>query len=135
VALIAMVSAAVVTGLFDAVLLLAVPSFVIWAALGALWTPILPDERRLQPLIVMILVLLSAAGAVRNAMQIAAMQTYSTRGDRTSLTRASEIDPGNYRLQVRLARIGGRDRCQHARAAHALFPHAQEAIALSRSCK
>ena len=40
------------------------------------------------------------------------------------LIRAAQIDPGSYRLQMRLARMGGRARCEHARAAHALFPTA-----------
>ena len=42
--------------------------------------------------------------------------------------RAAQIDPANYRIHLRLARSGNRaQRCEHARAAHALFPSAEAA--------
>ena len=67
-------------------------------------------------------------------MQLRAMNLYATRGDRVSLLRAAQLDPGNYRLQLRLARIGGRTRCDHARAAHALYPSAAAAAQASKGC-
>ena len=63
------------------------------------------------------------------------MDIYATHSDRASLVRAAQIDPGNYRLQMRLARMGGRARCEHARAAHALFPTALAAAAETRGCR
>jgi O-antigen ligase len=122
-----------VTGLFDAVLLLAVPTLIIWAALGALFVPLVATRRMRGVLLVAIAIV--GIGAARSAAQLTAMQIYATRGDRASLTRAALIDPGNYRLQLRLAHVGKRQqRCQHARAAHALFPSAEAARAASRGC-
>jgi hypothetical protein len=122
-----------VTGLFDAVLLLAVPTLIIWAALGALFVPTGVTQRVRGVLLVAIAIV--GIGAARSAAQLTAMQIYATRSDRASLTRAAVIDPGNYRLQLRLARVGKRQqRCQHAHAAHALFPSAEAARAASRGC-
>ena len=70
--------------------------------------------------------LISAVGAARSVAQIAAMETYAMTNDRALLAVASHIDPGNYRLHLK---IGGRD---HACAAAALFPHAHEA---ERGCR
>ncbi|HVR37830.1 MAG TPA: O-antigen ligase family protein [Thermoanaerobaculia bacterium] len=124
--LIATLIGVVVVGMFDAVLLLAAPTFLVWPALGALWTP--PQSTSRQPL-KYAFVILAAIGTARSAAQIIAMQTYATHSDRASLERASRIDPGNYRLQLRLARMGPRKlRCEHARAAHALYPHAKPGV-------
>ncbi|HEV2721680.1 MAG TPA: O-antigen ligase family protein [Thermoanaerobaculia bacterium] len=133
-ALLATVAGAVVTGLFDAVLLLALPAFLVWAALGALVSPP-PKHRPLPALAIMAILLLSAGGAARSVAQLAAMHMYETHGDHASLTSAAHVDPGNYRLQLRLARMGGRSRCVHARAAHALYPNAGAAAQLMRGCR
>ena len=123
---------AVVTGLFDAVLLLAVPTLIVWAALGGV-APVAAPRR--VPLVLLAAIAIVALGAARSAMQLTAMQIYATRSDRPSLTRAAQIDPGNYRLRLRLARMGRRQqRCEHARAAHALFPNAHAARDVSRGC-
>jgi O-antigen ligase len=165
-ALLATLAGAVVAGAFDAVLLLALPTFLVWTALGALWQseesgapasswpfrrlPGGPDGRqdagetagRMPALLpatrmtVVLIVILSLAGLARSVAQIAAMQIYTTRGDRASLEHAAQLDPGNYRLQLRLARLGNRkQRCEHAVAAHDLYPHADAARALSRGCE
>jgi hypothetical protein len=73
-------------------------------------------------------------GLLRSVAQLAALEIYATTGDRASLERAARIDPGSYRLHLRLAR-GGRRRCEHALAAHALFPNAQAALYATRGCK
>ncbi|HMC23827.1 MAG TPA: O-antigen ligase family protein [Thermoanaerobaculia bacterium] len=127
--LLAMLAAAIVEGMFDAVLLLAAPTLIVWTAIGALWPveqrPALGGWRLAIPLFV---IGIAAVGAFRSASQIVAMEMYVT-GGRASLVRAAQIDPGNYRIQLRLAQ-----RCEHARAAHALFPEAAEAAALARHC-
>ncbi len=133
-ALLATVAGAIVTGLFDAVLLLALPSLLVWTALGALSSPP-PKHRPLPALAVVAIVVLSAAGAARNVAQLAVMHTYETHRDRASLTSAAHLDPGNYRLQLRLARMGGRSHCEHARAARALYPTAGAAAQLMRGCR
>jgi O-antigen ligase len=125
--LLATLAAAIVAGLFDAVLLLAVPTLIVWTAIGALWSP--PTTTTMRPmraLIVLAAVLISAMGAFRCGSQIAAMEMYASG---ISLERASQIDPGNFRIHMRLAR-----KCAHARAAHALFPNAEAARAASRRC-
>ncbi len=124
--LIALLAAAVVAGLFDAVLLLAAPTLLVFAAAGALTPSGIRDSGfGIRGAAFLLLVVLSALGAARSAAQLTAMGIYVTQGDRASLERAARIDPGNYRLQLRLARIGRRDRrCEHGGAAHALLPAA-----------
>lgn len=134
VTLLGTVVGACVTGMFDAVLLLAVPTLILWTAIGALYAPA-PATRPLR-LIVIVAIAVSCIGAARSTAQLAAMQIYVNHGDRGALTRAAQIDPGNYRLRLRLARMGKRQqRCDHARAAHALFPYAEAARAASRGCE
>jgi O-antigen ligase len=150
-ALLATLAGAAVAGAFDAVLLLALPAFLVWTALGALWTPRHPEQSEGSPvteslapprsfaalrMTIALIVILSFAGLARSAAQIAAMQIYTTSGDRESLAHAAQLDPGNYRLQLRLARLGNRkQRCEHAVAAHDLYPHADAARALARGCE
>jgi O-antigen ligase len=131
----ATIAGAVIAGMFDAVLLLAVPTFLVWAALGALWKPERIAPRKGWGLAVIAVMVISTVGAVRSGAQLTAMHIQVTRGDRASLERASAIDPGSYRLHLRLARMGRREwRCQHARAARALFPHSGAAAEVSRGC-
>ena len=130
--LLATLAGIAVTGLFDAVLLLAVPTFLAWTALGALWVP--REERSANRLVLFGVIVICALGAVRSASELTAMRIYATRSDRASLTRAAQIDPGNYRIQMRLAHLGGRGRCEHARAARALFPNAKAAAEVARGC-
>lgn len=115
--------AAGVAGAFDAVLLLALPSFFVWTALGVLWTPLETRAPALRSLVAPLLLVIALGGVTRNAAQLIGMEMY-VRG--RSLAWASRIDPGNYRLQVRLARSGKRkERCEHALAARELYPHAR----------
>jgi O-antigen ligase len=129
--LLATIAAAVVAGAFDAVLLLAFPSFVVWTALGALQSREYESGGAASALHI-VLLLVSLLGAVRSTAQLIAMEIYATRGDRASLERAARIDPGNYRVQLRLGRKG---RCEHALAARALFPNADAARAAARRCR
>jgi len=135
VAFLGVIAGAAVAGTFDAVLLLAVPALLVWTALGALW---IPEETPAKPawrFVVVAVLLISIAGIVRSASQIVSMNIYATHSDRASLERAAQIDPGSYRLQMRLARMRGRARCVHARAARALFPTALAAAAEARGCR
>src|SRR5256885_4834988 len=63
-ALLATVAGACITGLFDAVLLLALPAFLVWTALGALATPP-PTRRPLPTLAIVAIVAIAALGAAR----------------------------------------------------------------------
>ena len=140
-ALAAMVAAALVVGLFDAVLLLALPSLLVWAALGVLsadepgrWDVRFPVGLRV----------LKVAGAiavfglftVKSAAQTAAMAIYDDARGVGDLKQAAALDPGSYRIQLRLAR-SARDcatRRDAAEAAHKLFPAASGAKAVRTTC-
>ncbi|HKO56015.1 MAG TPA: hypothetical protein VJ276_09060, partial [Thermoanaerobaculia bacterium] len=135
-ALLAMLAGVAITGALDAVLLLGLPTLLVWTAIGALWRAgVPPASRGTSRAAVLLAITITALGAIRSAAQLTAMEIYATTGDRASLQRAARIDPGNYRLQLRLAQIGGRQRCDHARTAHALFPSADEAASLNRRCR
>jgi O-antigen ligase len=128
-----------IAGAFDAVLLLALPAFLVWAALGALSAP---DEqagdakpvRQVWRTVLVAIIAVAAIGAMRSSAQLVAMEIYATHGDRASLAHAARIDPGSYRVHLRLARMGGRARCENARAARALFPSAKAAAEVARGC-
>jgi len=130
--LLALLAGTAITGLLDAVLLLGLPTLLVFTALGALSESTALHAPRH---VVLALLAISAIGIWRSASQWTAMEIYATTSNRASLENASRIDPGNYRLQLRLARMGGRNRCEHARTAHALFPLATEAANLARRCK
>ena len=118
--LLAVLAATAVAGAFDAVLLLPLPTLIVWSALGALCGAPAPSPagapapHRAPALILALLI--SLAGAARSTAQLVAMNIYSTTNNRKSLELAARIDPGNYRLQLRLG---------HRRAAHDLFPNAK----------
>lgn len=128
-------AAAAIAGLFDAVLLLALPALIVWTALGALWqNPSPARSPRLRTMIAIVAIAIAAAGAIRSTTQLVAMEMYAS-GDRTLLVLAAQLDPGNYRVRLQLARSGDREeRCRHASAAHALFPSAHAAEQLARRC-
>jgi O-antigen ligase len=124
----ATVAGATATGAFDAVLLLAAPTLIVWATLGALEPRQPPTDNR-QPALALLL-LVALLGTVRSAAQWTAIEV-----SKSNVTMAAKIDPANYRLRLRLARSGKRKaRCEHALAAHALFPHASEARRLANGC-
>ncbi len=129
--LLATITAAGVAGAFDAVLLLALPAFLVWTAIGALDSCQPPTGNR-QRVVAAVVLLASLLGFVRSASQLIAMEIYATRGDRASLEQAARIDPGNYRVRLRLGRKG---RCEHALAARGLFPNADAAKAAARRCR
>jgi O-antigen ligase len=138
-ALLGTLAAAAVAGAFDAVLLLALPTLLVWTALGALWAPGVARQgsvtRAPQALLLALVALAAGAGAVRSAGQTVAIAISATRSDAASLERAARLDPGNYRVRLRLARSGSREqRCRHALDAQALYPNARAARGLSRGC-
>jgi hypothetical protein len=141
-ALLGTLVATLVAGMFDAVLLLALPALLVFAALGAL----LPVADSVEaPRVtaaggagLLVLLFLSAVGTLRSGAQVVGMGVYANSTSTQWLARASMIDPGSYDLHVRLARRGsglGRDaRCEHAIAARDLFPNSREARNLASGC-
>ena len=143
-ALLGTIAVLLVVSTFDAVLLLPAPALVAWALLGALSPPSRP--RAVVPIsipkrLVAILVALAFGGlaVTRSAAQVAAMSIYSGTTRAREVERASELDPGSYRIHLRLAEAyARRGSCTnvraHASAAHDLFPNAPAPRRLLAAC-
>jgi O-antigen ligase len=141
--IVATLIALVVVGAFDAVLLLPTPSFFAWTVVGALATTARPI--RVVPLSPLgrqrLTVAVAAVGGVllfHSFSQVAAM-TLSGGGSREALELAARVDPGSYRIHMRLAqqwRAAGRcDRARpHAQRARELFPNHPAPRAVLRAC-
>jgi hypothetical protein len=133
-ALLGTIAVLLVVSTFDAVLLLPAPALVAWALLGALSPPSRP--RAVVPIsipkrLAAILVVLAFGGlaVTRSAAQVAAMSIYSGTTRAREVEHASELDPGSYRIHLRLAEAyARRGSCTnvraHASAARDLFPNA-----------
>ncbi len=139
----AAVAATLVVGAFDAVLLLAAPSLLAWMLFGALsstgrrpvWT-ISGAPRALLPIVIL---LIGAGAVLRNALEIRAMSLYAGSSRVAGMEHAAQLDPGSYRVQLRLAQAyiarGSCDRAKaHASRAHDLFPSAPAPRRLLASC-
>ena len=134
----------VTVGAFDAVTVLAAPSLIAWTLLGALsassrsraeWQVGRP-ARLLSSLLV---VAAFGLAVVRSSFQLQAMQLYSDNSRISVLERASALDPGNFRMHVRLAEgYLNRGSCgkarPHATAARALYPSSPAAKRLAAAC-
>jgi O-antigen ligase len=128
-----------IVGAFDAAMLLAWPTLLVWAAIGALWSPEVVRPLASRPagrvLTVLLLTLLGGVGTVRAGASLVAMSVYANAEGRSDLEAASKLDPGSYRVQLRLSRGGTRSsRCRHARAAHDLLPQAHRAKEAAARC-
>jgi O-antigen ligase len=133
IALVGTLVATAVVGAFDAVLLIAVPTYFVWTLAGALrpltgGAEVELDVRRFVP------ALMAGVAAIvigRSAGQVAAIAIASPSARLDGLVRATIFDPGNYRLRTRLTEAYiARGDCLHARAqaraARDLFPSAAE---------
>jgi hypothetical protein len=148
VAVTATILVTVAVGSFDAVMTLAAPTLIIWAALGALgttgrsrseWTPSPAARRRwaIAACAPLLLFTLMSTGAT------VAMQAFGTGTRLGEVERAALLDPGSYRIQLRLAslafnaRAGGAG-CSlalpHARRAAEMFPAATAPRSILRRC-
>jgi O-antigen ligase len=140
IALVGTLVATAVVGTFDAVLLIAAPTFFFWTLAGALAPPgkgaITFEVRKLGPALVVALGVLTIA---RSTTQLAAMAVYSTSSKLSALDLAARLDPGSYRIRLRLAQAyKGRGDCvrarTQARAARDLFPNAGEPKRILNAC-
>lgn len=134
IALVGTLTATAVVGAFDAVLLVGAPAFFVWTLAGALSPPssggfsVGPSARGLA------FVVAGAAGAImtlRSIGQLGAIGVFSTTSKISGYAQAEKLDPGSYRIRVRLAQAYlARGDCGHSRvhahAAHDLFPSAGE---------
>lgn len=142
IALVGTLLATAIVGAFDAVLLIAVPTFFVWTLAGALSPPptggwsVEAGVREFAPVLAFGL---AAVAIGRSAFQLAAITAFSTSSRTAAMERASLFDPGSYRIHVRLAQAYvSRGDCtrarQHARAARALMPNAGAARRLVAAC-
>jgi hypothetical protein len=142
IALVGTLVATAVVGTFDAVLLIAAPTFFFWTLAGALAPPgkgaitFSSGVRKLGPALVLALGVLTIA---RSTTQLAAMPVYSTSSKLSALQQAAWLDPGSYRIRLRLAHAyQGRGDCvrarAQARAARDLFPNAGEPKRILSAC-
>ena len=138
IAALGILAATFITGLFDAVLLLAPPTLFVFAALGALLPetgvvfarPLETRQRRVATAAAFGLSLLLAASSSMQFIAVVATQEGRTRA---VLERAIRWDPGNHRLHLLLAMRGAG--CGHARAAARLLPFHQYPKRLVARCR
>jgi hypothetical protein len=127
-------AATAVVGAFDAVLLIAVPTYFVWTLAGALAPP--PEragtvQSGVADFAAVIVFGLGVLMIGRSVGQFAAIGFFSTSTKTAAWSRAALFDPGNYRIHTRLAQAYiSRGDCTHAkpqsRAARGLFPNAAE---------
>jgi hypothetical protein len=126
IALLGVLAATIVTGAFDAVLLLAPPAILVWASAGVL----LPETGRAGSLplsrgkAVGLAGLALLLGGAKSGGQLRSIALAGPGWPVERLERAVRMDPGSYRLHLMIAQ---RTRCargaDHAAAAARLFPH------------
>ena len=132
--LIATLIATAVVGAFDAVLLLAVPTFFVFTLAGALSPPVTGRahvQRGVKRLVPFAVGALGTFTVAHSAFQLAAMSVVNSSTRTAMLETASFLDPGSYRIHMRLAQAYvNRGSCSnargHARAARSLMPNAGE---------
>ncbi|HET7463483.1 MAG TPA: O-antigen ligase family protein [Longimicrobium sp.] len=140
-ALAATLAGTVVVGMFDAVLMLALPALLVWAALGVLsadepgtWDRSLPVPVR--ALGMLLLAGVAGAFALKSGAQLLAMYVYDGADTVADLQQAARLDPGSYRIQLKLARTARKCTIRKAAAdaAHELFPEASAPKGLQSRC-
>ncbi len=141
--IVATIIAIAVVGAFDAVLLLPAPAFFACTVVGALASSARPirviplsaiARRRLR-----IAVAVVGAGLLAHSLSQVTAMALSNDGSRAALELAAKVDPGSYRIHMRLAqqwRAAGRcDRARpHAERARELFPNHPAPRAVLRAC-
>lgn len=142
----AMVSLLLVTGLvaaFDAVLLLAAPTLLFWTALGALQpAPRVAaslDRPWMRTAVRWVLLCGAAVWISRSAAETLSIVVAGDGERPRALRVASAIDPGSFRLQLRLAGIPGDATCAqvrvHAARAAELMPNHRAPREALQHCK
>jgi O-antigen ligase len=141
-ALVGTLAAAIVVGSFDAALIIAAPAYFVWTLAGALAplsdrTIVARPAFRFVALLATVVFGIVAVG--RSALQLAAIATFSANSHLATIERAARLDPGSYRIRIKLAEAYvARGECTrakpHARAARALLPNALEPKRVLSQC-
>ena len=126
-ALLGVLTAVLATGAFDAVLLLAPPTLIVWSAIGmllprtgAVGTIPMPVRTVLLPAAL----LMTIGASLRSAGQARSIAQAGPGWPVERLERAVRFDPGSYRLHLMIAQRTGCARGRgHAAAAAKLFPY------------
>lgn len=139
------VVATVVVSAFDAVLLLAAPSFLAWSILGATSgirrsSKEATISRRSIGVAAVALVLASLVSTARSVTQTVAMTAVGRGGYTAGWVTGAMWDPGSYRINLRVAELySRRGHCGvargYARRAASLFPNAPAARRIVRACE
>ena len=141
-ALVGTLAAAIVVGSFDAALIVATPAYFVWTLAGALAPPsdrtiVARPSLRFAALLTIVVFGIVAVG--RSAAQLAAIATFSASSRISTIERAARLDPGSYRIHLKLAEAYvARGECARARpearAARALLPNAAEPKRVLAQC-
>jgi O-antigen ligase len=143
-ALLGTVAVLLVVSTFDAVLLLPTPALIAWGLLGALSAPsrsrLVVELSRTQRVAAKLLVaILGGLAIARSSTQLASMSAFESSTRASRIERAADLDPGSYRIHMRLAEAyARRGSCAnvrvHAGMARALFPNAPAPKRLLAAC-
>ena len=136
--------ATMVVSAFDVVLLLGAPSLLVWCVIGAI-SGIRHEGRdaKLSPrawgFAAAGLLLVTVLSAARSATETAAMMTVGRGGKTAGWVNGAELDPGSYRINLRVADLYyRRGHCGtargYARRAELLFPHAPAPKRILNGC-
>ncbi len=141
-ALVGTLVAAIVVGSFDAALIVAIPAYFVWSLAGALAPPsdrTIVAKPWLRFTALLATVVFGIVAVVRSSAQMAAIATFSANSHIAAIERAAALDPGSYRIHLKLAEAYvARGECARAkpqaRAARALLPSAAEPKRLLSEC-
>ena len=144
IALLATLFITVTEGAFDAVLILPTPTYFAWSILGAL-TPggrpraVLMPSATARVRAIVAVALIGGIVIARSALQLSAMEVFTNGPTLVYLEQASRMDPGSYRIHMRLAeaytRRGSCERARrHALAARKLYPSAPGPRRVAADC-
>jgi O-antigen ligase len=133
-----------VVSAFDVVLLLGAPSLLVWSVLGATsGVRQVRREEKLSPrvwgLAAAGLLFVALVSTARSATQTASMMTVGRGGRTAGWVNGAELDPGSYRINLRVADLYyRRGHCStargYARRAEGLFPHASAPKRILNGC-
>jgi hypothetical protein len=126
------------------VLLLPAPALIAWGLLGALSPPSrtrtiveLPTSQRIAAML--LVAILGGLAIARSSTQLAAMAVFESSTRASRVERAAELDPGSYRIHLRLAESYAKRRScanvrAHAEMARELYPNAPAPKRLLAAC-